>query len=94
MRVVVIALFAALLSGCAMTKEVLVPVYAEAPEPPIIKQPTLPIWSLTEEDDANPDDVVRAYVKSLYMQRAHSDQLQCALDAYRLTTEKQCPEDE
>lgn len=81
-----------LLVGCASTgpKEVLIPTHAAVPEPPVIEQPFLPIWLLTDEDDANPDKVVRYYVKSLYMQRLHSEKLQCALDAYRIESEKQC----
>ena len=88
------ALFLSLfLIGCAATgpKEVLIPVSGPVPEPPVIEQPFLPIWLLVDEDDNNPDKVVRYYVKSLYLQRLHSQKLQCALDAYRIETEMQCP---
>lgn len=81
-----------LIVGCAANepKEVLVPTHAGVPEPPVVEQPFLPIWLLTDADDENPDKVVRYYVKSLYMQKLHSEKLQCALDAYRVETEKQC----
>lgn len=93
MRVVILGIILLMLSGCATMgpKEVLVPVSAPIEEPPVIEQPFLPIWLLTDEDDANPDKVVRYYVKSLYLQRLHSQKLQCALDAYRIETAPQCP---
>lgn len=82
-----------LLVGCAANQpvEILVPVATPVAEPPVIVQPFLPIWLLVDEDEANPDKVVRYYVKSLYLQRLHSQKLQCALDAYRIETEQQCP---
>lgn len=89
-----LALFLSLfLTACATTgpKEVLIPVSGAIPEPPVISQPFLPIWLLVDADDANPDKVVRYYVKSLYLQRLHSQKLQCALDAYRIETEMGCP---
>lgn len=93
MRVTLAMVLSAILAGCAATgpKEILVPVATPIAEPPVIVQPFLPIWLLTDEDDANPDKVVRYYVKSLYMQRLHSQKLQCALDAYRIETDMQCP---
>jgi len=97
MRVVILGIILALLSGCATMdgpKEVLIPVNAPIQEPPVIEQPFLPIWLLTDEDDENPDKVVRYYAKSLYLQRLHSQKLQCALDAYRIETERQCPIEE
>lgn len=92
-RLIVLLFLSAVLAGCAskQPKDVLIPVSGPVPEPPVITQPFLPIWLLTDEDDENPDKVVRYYVKSLYMQKLHSQKLQCALDAYRVETEPQCP---
>ena len=92
-RLIFILFLSAVLAGCAgqQQKDVFIPVSGPIPEPPVITQPFLPIWLLTDEDDENPDKVVRYYVKALYLQRLHSDKLQCALDAYRIETEPQCP---
>ncbi len=94
LRVLLTMVLSFMLIGCASTrgpKEVLVPVATPIAEPPVVFQPFLPIWLLTDEDDANPDKVVRYYVKSLYLQRLHSQKLQCVLDAYRIETDMQCP---
>jgi PBP1b-binding outer membrane lipoprotein LpoB len=85
-----------LLTGCAAQqeapKEVYIPVVAPVAEPPIEEQPFLPIWLLKETDSTDYKKIARYYSRSLMIQRAHSDKLQCALDAYRVTTPKQCKE--
>lgn len=90
---IVMILSALLFTGCAMNepKEVLVPVSTPIAEPPVIEQPFLPIWLLKDSDGTDYPKIVRYYVKSLYLQRLHSQKLQCALDAYRIETTMQCP---
>ena len=95
MKFVVSIICGLFLTGCVCQgkpKEVLVPLATPIAEPPVIEQPYLPIWLLTDQDDENPDKGVRYYAQSLYMQRLHSQKLQCALDAYRIETPKQCPD--
>lgn len=97
MKKIMILVLACLLIGCGTSgrpKEVLVPVPTPIQEPPQLKQPFLPIWLLTETDGDEPDKVSRYWAKSLCLQMLYTVQLQCALDAYRIDTEKQCPVDE
>lgn len=93
MKILQILLLSWVLAGCAANPpvEILVPVAAPIEEPPVIEQPYLPIWLLSDDDSDDTAKISRYYVKSLYLQRLHSDKLQCALDAYRITTTRQCP---
>lgn len=90
-----VILVAIVLTGCASNqpvapKEVYIPVVAPVAEPPVEVEPTLPIWMLKDTDASNYRKISNYYVRSLIIQRAYADKLQCALDAYRTVTPKQC----
>lgn len=61
--------------------EILVPVPAECPAPPIVYRPALPVAAL--HPDASPADVARAYVATIVVLQAYAAELETLLAAYR-----------
>lgn len=99
MKMAILACVCALvIAGCATDEviwrdrpvEVLVPVPVPAPEAPEIKEPFLPIWLLEGQSIGQPELIAKAYVKSIIILQEYANTLQCALDAYRETTQKMC----
>lgn len=88
-RIIALGFMLILLGGCQCTPtapeiqyqkvEVAVPV--QAPEPPVIINPTLEISKIT---DSTPDDeIVKLYEASIEQLKGHVLQLQKVLDGYR-----------
>jgi len=98
-KIILLLLALIALVGCATEPEIVyvdrpvqvdVPVIIPTPEPLIIKKPFLPIELLVEKNIVEPSEIAKAYVKSLIILQDYANSLQCALDAYRITTIKQC----
>lgn len=82
-----IALLLIALTGCATAPQPIppqvayVPVVKEAPEPPKVTKPDLPIDHLSK--NATPAEIAKAYVLSIEIEDKFIAQLMNYLDAYR-----------
>lgn len=80
MRTVVVIILMTILSGCAATRTVYVPV-SSCPEPPPISMPILQVDSLPKEVDT--DAALHALAEDYVTMKAELKRLIILLDAYR-----------
>jgi len=88
MKYILIIITFLFLSGCATTcipkieiREVEVPVYINPPAPADIDKPMLPVDALML--GASNDDIAKAYVSSLEIQKIYTKKLELALEPYK-----------